>query len=250
MAPVNRSNPMPQRSLVELVQTRQTQEGRHRVIIAANERSRNPGMDLNLSGVRFENYLKNPVVLYAHDDNGLPIGQTLSVGHDPQGRLVAEFQFNSGDPFAARVENAWLGGFLRAASIRWLPLRVVEVADPDTGETRLRSEESDLLEWSIVPVPADPDTVKQAARALNLPEELFRVAPDLNQPEPSTRPPVHPPHLGGLSARVAALEQRLTRSPADGGPPNAWDRSQPADRDALAAAAARLSQSIKERSHA
>ena len=39
---------------------------------------------------------------------------------------------------------------------------------------RLRIEESELLEWSLVPIPADPDAVKAGARALNLPEEIFR----------------------------------------------------------------------------
>ncbi|MFQ6031228.1 MAG: hypothetical protein ACE5Q6_27515, partial [Dehalococcoidia bacterium] len=169
----------------------------------------------------------------------------------PQGRIVAEFQFNSGDPFAARVENAWLGGFLRAASLRWLPLQVVEITDPETGETRLRSEESDLLEWSIVPVPADPDTVRQAARSLNLPEELFRVAPTVgNSGLLNAYPDGWPTHLSHLVDRVTALERNLAQGPARDEPPQSLSNLSPGDRVDLAAAASRLSQSIKERSNA
>ena len=72
--------------------------------------SRN-GDELNLRGISFKNYRKNPVVLWAHDAyEGIPIAKTVKIGHDEQGRIAADFEFNSDDEFAARVENAWNGG--------------------------------------------------------------------------------------------------------------------------------------------
>ena len=164
-----------QRRLMVVTEARQTEDGSaHRMVIAANELSRN-GDELNLRGISFKNYRKNPVVLWAHDSyQGIPIAKTVKIGHDEQGRIVADFEFNSDDEFAARVENAWNGGFIRAASIWYKPTKVVEMLDEQGRVDRLRIEESELLEWSLVAVPADPDSVRAAARAMNLPAEIFR----------------------------------------------------------------------------
>ena len=202
---------------VMVAEARQVEgEDTHQMVIAARERSRN-GDELNLRGVDFQNYLKNPVVLWSHDSfGGIPIGKTLEIDHDDKGRIVADFQFNSEDEFAARVENAWNGGFIRAASIRFMPTKVVEMLDEQGRVDRLRIEESDLLEWSLVPIPADPDAVKAGARALNLPEEIFRgLEPEPEESEPLPDPvteerepePKQGDLIEALTERVDALER-------------------------------------------
>ena len=207
-----------QRQLMTVTEARQAEAGdAYRMVIAANEQSRN-GDDLNLRGISFKDYRKNPVVLWAHDSSGgIPIAKTLEIGHDDEGRIVADFQFNSGDDFAARVENAWNGGFIRAASIRYLPSQIAERTD-ENGETRYRVEKSELVEWSLVPVPADPDSVREAARALNLPEEIFRgLEPEPEEFEPSPDPVADEPEpepkqgnpVEALRERVDTLEQEL-----------------------------------------
>ena len=189
-----------------VTEARQAEDGSaHRMVIAANERSRN-GDEVNLRGINFKNYRKNPVVLWSHDSyGGIPIAKTLKIGHDDQGRIEADFEFNSEDEFAARVENGWNGGFIRAASIRFMPTKVVEMLDEQGRVDRLRIEESDLLEWSLVPIPADPDSVRAAARALGLPAEIFRGL----EPEPEESEPNQDDPIEALSARVDALEQEL-----------------------------------------
>ena len=189
-----------QRRVMVVTEARQAEDGSaHRMVIAANELSRN-GDDLNLRGISFKNYRKNPVVLWAHDAYvGIPIAKTVKIGHDEQGRIEADFQFNSEDEFAARVENAWNGGFIRAASIRYMPTKVVEVRNEAGELERFRIEKSELLEWSLVPVPADPDSVRAAARALNLPEEIFRgiePEPEDDEAEPPTDPVTEDPGPG------------------------------------------------------
>ena len=212
-----------------VTEARQAEDGSaHRMVIAARDRSRNQD-EINLAGVRFDNYRKNPVVLWNHDasprllaaappSGGIPIAKTLEIGHDEEGRIVASFEFNSNDPFAARVENAWNNGFLRAASIRYLPTRIVEVKDARGLVERVRIEESDLLEWSLLPIPADPDSVREGARALELPEEIFRgLEPEPEEseplPDPVTDEPEPEPKQGdpieALRERVDALEQEL-----------------------------------------
>ena len=212
-----------------VTEARQAEDGSaHRMVIAARDRSRNQD-EINLTGVRFDNYRKNPVVLWNHDasprllaaappSRGIPIAKTLEIGHDEEGRIVASFEFNSNDPFAARVENAWNNGFLRAASIHYLPTRIVEVKDARGRVERVRIEESDLLEWSLLPVPADPDSVREGARALELPEEIFRgLEPEREEseplPDPVTDEPEPEPKQGdpieALTERVDALESEV-----------------------------------------
>ena len=138
---------------------------RRSVTIAANDRARTEP-DIVLDGLRFDNYRRNPVVMWAHDavgrspSGGLPIGRTTSIGRSDEG-IVAEFEFLDDDDFAQRIRNAWDKGFLRAASISWLPLE----SEP-TADGRLRDTQSELLEWSIVSVPADPDALREAHRRM------------------------------------------------------------------------------------
>ena len=121
--------------------------------IAVNEKARD-GIELDFAGLDTRNYMRNPVVLWAHDPTAIPIGRTLLLHQRMQG-LEAEFEFLEGDDFAARVRNAFEQRVIRAGSIHWLPLEVVPL--PGGGQRHVRSE---LIEWSLVPVPADPDAVR------------------------------------------------------------------------------------------
>ncbi len=147
---------------MDIVKTRALGKNRYEATIAANEKVRQPP-DLEFGGLSTENYLRNPVVMWAHDSmgrspsGGLPIGRTLKLNRSHDGQIIAEFEFLDDDPFAQRVRNAWDKGFLRAASISWIPVESVPI-----GDGRWRDTRSDLLEWSIVSVPADPDALREA----------------------------------------------------------------------------------------
>ena len=113
-------------------------------------------------GMDVTNYLRNPVVMWAHDyagrtpSAGLPIGRTLRLDRSASG-IDAEFEFLPDDEFARRVENAWDRGFLRAASIGWESLE----AEPLGRGRGVRHRRTELLEWSLVPVPADPGASRE-----------------------------------------------------------------------------------------
>ena len=151
---------------VDLVEREAAGQGAYRVTIAANDKARQPP-ELDLSGISTENYFKNPVVMWAHDltgrspSGGLPIGRTLALDWVRGRGLVARFEFLDDDPFAKRVRNAWDKGFLRAASISWVPLESGRADDGGRRDTR-----ADLLEWSIVPVPADPEALRDSHRLM------------------------------------------------------------------------------------
>ena len=142
---------------------RASEDGVSSATIFANELSRD-GVSVDIAGMDFTNYEKNPVVLYAHDfsgrteSGGLPIARTLGLTRTANGRVRAEFEFLEGDAFADRVRNAWNRGFLRGASIGWRPIETT----PGDGGKGVRVVRSELIEWSIVAVPADPDALRGA----------------------------------------------------------------------------------------
>ena len=139
---------------------------RRSVVIAANNRART-APEIDLAGLRFDNYRRNPVVMWAHDSTGrspsggLPIGRTLSIDRAAGGGIVAEFEFLEDDPFAQRIRNAWDKGFLQAASISWLPMKSL----PAKGGG-VRDVQAELLEWSIVSIPSDPDALRESHKRL------------------------------------------------------------------------------------
>ncbi len=176
----------PARSMhMDIVEQRALAANRYRVTIAANEKVRQPP-ELDFAGLSTENYTKNPVVMWAHDavgrspSGGLPIGRTLSLHKAPEGKLIADFEFLDDDDFAQRVKNAWDKGFLQAASISWIPAQSVPAGDGARRDTR-----AELLEWSIVSVPSDPDALRESHRRMM--DAILRepaVGPLLHQPTP------------------------------------------------------------------
>lgn len=151
---------------MDIVQRGAVDAKRRSVVIAANDRART-SPEIDLAGLRFDNYRRNPVVMWAHDSTGrspsggLPIGRTLNISRAPNGGITAEFEFLEDDPFAQRIRNAWDRGFLQAASISWLP---IETRPAQGGG--VRDTYAELLEWSIVSVPADPDALRESHKRM------------------------------------------------------------------------------------
>lgn len=123
-------------------------------------------------GGRIDNYMKNPVVQWGHNyyDPWATIGRTNKIEISDEG-IVADFDLrpaaNEQDPQNV-ILLLWNGGWVNAASIGF---------DPTGGPPRSRGwEENDLggrdftewelLEWSLVPIPANQEALRLAAKAL------------------------------------------------------------------------------------
>lgn len=123
-------------------------------------------------GLSVENYMKNPVVQYGHNyrEPWATVGKTIALNIDEQGRWVAEFELrepaNEHDPQNI-VLMLWKNGFLKAASIGFQPLTYKE-----NDEGGLDFPQTDLLEWSLVPVPANQEALALAMKALEPAEEI------------------------------------------------------------------------------
>ena len=121
-------------------------------------------------GVDIDSYLKNPVVLYAHDYWDMPVAKTLAIEKQPGAGLKARFQFPEwgASEKADTVHKLWGGGFLNAASIGFIPKKWENRKD-DKGEDLARGlvyHEVEMLEFSIVPVPANQAALRLAAKAM------------------------------------------------------------------------------------
>ena len=116
--------------------------GLYRVVLAANSEVAADEFELDIAGLDLTSYMRNPVVMYEHGiQHTLPIGRTERM-ELRDGQLEAAFRF-ANDPFAARVQSLWEQGILNGASVRW------------TGD-----DDNSLIEWSVVPIPADPDALR------------------------------------------------------------------------------------------
>lgn len=114
---------------------------------------------VDAKGWLLDNYKRNPVVLWAHDYDELPVGKATSIGVEG-GRLIADAEF-ADHPFADTVFRLLKGGFLNATSVGFRP------ATYKMNEARggLDFETQELLEFSIVPVPANPEALIEARAA-------------------------------------------------------------------------------------
>lgn len=108
-------------------------------------------------GWDLSSFVKNPVILFAHSHRDLPIGKAVSVGVE-DGKLVGVVEF-AAHAMAQTVYDLVKGGFLRATSVGFRPLEFAQ--NPDRNGVDFKRQE--LLETSIVPVPANPRALMQAA---------------------------------------------------------------------------------------
>ncbi|HET6573947.1 MAG TPA: HK97 family phage prohead protease [Fimbriiglobus sp.] len=105
-----------------------------------------------------EEFLMNPVVLWAHNRVAVPpVGVCEWLDVQPS-RIVAQTKFAQGVPFAEDVFRLYEQGVLRGWSIGFVPRR----AHPRPGRKGLRVEEWDLLEYSAVPIPENPGALTVA----------------------------------------------------------------------------------------
>lgn len=135
----------------------------HRFVISTQNPDRDKDV-IQVHGWRFENYNKNPVVLFGHNYRSLPV----AVGSSPsiEGDKVlsnADFSASKVDAFAETVRQFVKAKVLRASSVGFDPLKWVF----DEERRGYDFVEQELLEWSIVPVPANAEAL-QLAKSLNL----------------------------------------------------------------------------------
>jgi HK97 family phage prohead protease len=122
---------------------------------------------VNQKGWDLLNYLKNPVVLFGHDAKSLPVGKCVQIGlEDGEQKATVEF-VNKDIPIAGPMSEAvyqlCVGGFLSATSVGFRPLEWEFSTEKDRGADTYQGgvdfNKQELMEFSIVPIPANPEAL-------------------------------------------------------------------------------------------
>jgi HK97 family phage prohead protease len=122
-------------------------------------------------------FLKNPVFLWAHQTKELPIGSVLSFTTDAARtrseavvRMLPEGRSARADVLTEMIRAKELN----AVSVGWIPHKVEDITDAKGKWTGgFRYTQNELLELSLVSVPANPDAM-QLARSLGCDEGMIR----------------------------------------------------------------------------
>lgn len=121
-----------------------------KIVISTNQTDRY-GEIVEQEGIDTTNYLKNPIVLWGHDYYLPPIGKTLKLIQQKR-KTTAYFVF-APTAFAQEIKSLVKGGFVNMSSIGFISTDF----DRDNGVHRT----SELLEYSLVDVPANPGAEMQ-----------------------------------------------------------------------------------------
>lgn len=126
-------------------------------------------------GANTDSFKQNPVFVWVHDiRNKPPIGKLLTdtfvITED---YFKSDVEFDLNDPFAKMIYNKYKNGFLNAGSIRFTPTKLADPIFPNQKGATIA--EWELLEFSAVPVPANPNALMVKEKALQSQEEALEI---------------------------------------------------------------------------
>lgn len=131
---------------------------------------------INPDGWRLDHFRSNPVILWGHGGGGVldgdePIGKAERVRVE-KGKLIADIKFAVEESDrAARKFRLANSGYIKAGSVGFKPVKVERVEDEDErrklglGKFGVLYKEQELLEFSLVAVPANPHALQQSVKA-------------------------------------------------------------------------------------
>lgn len=182
-------------------------------VVVSNSGIDRYGDSINVNGIDLTQIRRNPVVLWAHQYSGLPIGQITKLwksGGNLMARIKLDYDLYD---FADTVYKMILRGTIRAVSIGGL---VLEFGLKEDGSTDwFNIEKLEMVELSVVPVGAHPDALVTSKSLGMTPEKLksqfesfVRASlvdkmKDISENELDT-------HINSLETILAALKQNKT----------------------------------------
>jgi len=120
------------------------------------------GDSVQVNGWQLAEYKRNPVVLFAHNNYIPPVGQSIKIWKDTALKSTCEFMDRDTSPFAYSIFRMYVGRYLRAVSVGFIPIKWEYIEDDDKNITGYRFLKQELLEYSCVPIPANPDALIDA----------------------------------------------------------------------------------------
>lgn len=138
-------------------------EGESRTLefIGSNEFIDRDGEVISADGWDMKNYKKNPVILFAHDRRSPAVAKATKVWVDGENlKFRVQFPEEGAYPFADTLFKLYKGGFMNATSVGFIPKEWVDGDGVKTPRRKFLKQE--LLELSLVPVPANPTALLTA----------------------------------------------------------------------------------------
>lgn len=133
-------------------------DGTLAVAVASDDSIDRDGEIVDPAGIDTKNFERNPVLLYAHDYRSDPIGKVLQITKEGN-RMLFKPQFAVDiNPKAKMYFEMFKAGILNAFSIGFIPKRWEDRKNADGSSNRVFLE-TELLEISAVPVPANPQAL-------------------------------------------------------------------------------------------
>lgn len=147
-------------------------------IIASDEAVDRYGDIIRVEGWDLRGFKKNPVLLFAHNSRNPPIGTVTRVAKEEvngkpvlmaKAKLLPEGTYD----FADLIGRIMEAGALRASSVGFIPtVEPKAIFGEDKRVTGFEYNGQELLELSIVPVPANPNALT-LARSCNIGDREF-----------------------------------------------------------------------------
>lgn len=163
-------------------------------------------------GIDLTNYQKNPVVVFGHNYSApwAIIGRAVDMAVDMSGlRMKPELRApaNDSDPMNV-IKALWDAGLLRAASIGFMP---IEAKQNEFGG--LDFTKTQLLEVSLVGIPANQEALRLAIKALDAPAidpPTEPITDDIATATTNDSNELTPEQREALAAQLSALTELLT----------------------------------------
>lgn len=151
-------------------------EGRVVEHVITDETTDRYGDIVRAKGAVIENYKKNPVILFGHDYKDFPIGKSIKIWHDKDEQNIKSWglYLDNRVDTTGRSDLAFkfiTNGSLPAVSIGFMPMKTHRPKSKEErdklglGEFGVEFLQWELLEYSAVPVPANPNALQNMIKA-------------------------------------------------------------------------------------
>lgn len=143
--------------------------GQVEVIVSSSALDRH-GETIQVNGINTKRFMENPVILWAHDYESLPIGKAVKTWKS-EGKLMARIQFMTDIlPFADVVYQLILAGAVNAVSIGGI---VQEYGESKGKVDYSNITKMEMIELSVVPVGANPEALV-LSKSINIDEQTVK----------------------------------------------------------------------------
>lgn len=144
-----------------IIPERKINEDRREITFVISSATRDRDGDVIMqNGWNVDHYVKNPVVLWAHDPSQPPIARAKSI-RVADNKLISTAVFPDRETyeFGDTVFRLYKGGFLSAVSVGFTPTELELMEGPTPGDIGFRFMKQELHEYSAVPIPSNPEAL-------------------------------------------------------------------------------------------